>query len=56
MTGEFKARSAAWVDINNDGDLDLVTGDKFFINNLNKENHWLKVKLRSYKKVSMAPP
>ena len=35
---------AAWADYNNDGDLDLVTGGRLFIN-MGNSNHWLKVKL-----------
>ncbi len=35
---------AAWADIDNDGDLDLVTGGRIYRNN-NTDNTWLKVKL-----------
>ena len=35
---------AAWADIDNDGDLDLVTAGKLFINQGNS-NNWLKIKL-----------
>jgi len=35
---------SAWADIDRDGDLDLVTGGKFYINNGN-ENSWLEVRL-----------
>ena len=38
---------AAWADFDNDGDLDLVTDGKLFVNNESDtgSNHWLKVKL-----------
>ena len=35
---------AAWADIDDDGDLDLVTNGKMFVNQGNS-NHWLKVKV-----------
>jgi hypothetical protein len=35
---------AAWGDIDNDGDLDLCTNGKLFVNDGN-DNHWIKVKL-----------
>ena len=35
---------AAWADFDNDGDLDLVSGGKLFVNQGNA-NHWLKVRL-----------
>ena len=35
---------AAWADIDNDGDLDLVTDGRMWVNDANS-NHWLKVKL-----------
>lgn len=35
---------AAWADIDNDGDLDLTTDGKFFVNQGNG-NNWLRVKL-----------
>jgi hypothetical protein len=38
-------RQAAWADFNNDGQLDLVTGGKLFVNTGNA-NHWLKVRLQ----------
>ena len=36
---------AAWGDVDNDGDLDLVTKGLLFINGGN-ENHWLKIRLK----------
>jgi len=36
---------AAWADFDNDGDLDLVTDGKLFVNNSPISNHWLKVHL-----------
>jgi hypothetical protein len=43
--GSFEGRyQAAWADIDKDGDLDLVTGAKIFVNDGN-DNHWLKVTL-----------
>ena len=38
---------AAWADFDNDGDLDLVSDGKVFVNNESQTgtNHWLKVKL-----------
>ncbi len=38
-------RQAAWADIDNDGQLDLVTAGKIFVNQGNA-NHWLKVHLQ----------
>jgi enediyne biosynthesis protein E4 len=42
-------RSAAFSDVDNDGDLDLITGragkNYLFINTLDKGNNWLKIKL-----------
>ena len=35
----------SWADIDNDGDLDLVSGGKLFRNNLGNSNSWLKVDL-----------
>jgi len=45
LGGVTKTYQAAWADFDNDGDLDLVTGGKFYVNNGNSENHWLKIKL-----------
>ena len=36
---------AARADVDNDGDLDLMTKGKLFINKGN-ENHWLKIRLK----------
>ncbi len=36
---------AGWADVDNDGDLDLVTGAVLYRNNLSNANHWLKVRL-----------
>lgn len=41
---------AAWADFDNDGDLDLMTAGRFFVNNGNKNNHWLRIKLEHNKK------
>jgi len=50
-----KTYGAAWADFDNDGDLDLITDHKLFVNNGNaipgestpaKQNHWLKVHLK----------
>ena len=36
---------AAWADIDKDGDLDLASGGRLYVNNGN-DNHWLEVQLR----------
>ncbi len=36
---------AAWADVDNDGDLDLMTASRLFINTGN-DNHWLKIRLK----------
>ena len=37
----------AWADVENDGDLDLVTHQRIFINNASENgNHWLRVRLK----------
>ena len=41
---------AAWADFDNDGDLDLMSAGRFFINEINNNNNWLKVRLTSKKK------
>ena len=45
LAGLPPTRQAAWADFNNDGQLDLVTGGKLFVNTGNA-NHWLKVRLK----------
>ena len=35
---------AAWADIDNDGDLDLCTAGKLFVNE-GRENHWIEISL-----------
>ncbi|MCD6394029.1 MAG: ASPIC/UnbV domain-containing protein, partial [Planctomycetes bacterium] len=45
LAGLGPTYQAAWADFDNDGDIDLVTAGKLFINRGNA-NHWLKVKLR----------
>ncbi len=37
---------AAWADFDHDGDLDLVTAGKLFVNQLQSDAHWLEVRLR----------
>ncbi|MEC9035401.1 MAG: CRTAC1 family protein, partial [Verrucomicrobiota bacterium] len=41
---------AAWADFDNDGDQDLMTAGRFFVNDSDNKNHWLKVHLKSEKK------
>jgi hypothetical protein len=36
---------AGWADIDNDGDLDLFSNGKLFLNENKNKNHWLKLKL-----------
>ena len=47
LAGLGSTHQAAWADIDNDGDLDLSTDGKIFVNNESDTgaNHWLKVKL-----------
>ncbi len=47
LAGLGSTYQAAWADFDNDGDLDLVTNGKIFVNNESNtgSNHWLKVKL-----------
>ena len=47
LAGLGETYQAAWADFDNDGDLDLVTDGKIFVNNESNtgSNHWLKVKL-----------
>ena len=44
LAGLSNTYQAAWADIDNDGDLDLATGGRIYVNNGNA-NHWLKVHL-----------
>ncbi len=44
LAGLPTTTQAAWADFDNDGDLDLVTGGKLFVNQGNG-NHWLEVRL-----------
>jgi enediyne biosynthesis protein E4 len=44
LSGLSNTYQAAWADIDDDGDLDLVTDGKIFVNDGNS-NHWLKVHL-----------
>lgn len=46
LGGVKKTYQAAWADFDNDGDLDLVSGGKLFVNNENNGNHWIKVQLQ----------
>ena len=36
---------SAWADFDNDGDLDLMSAGKLFVNSGTKDQHWLKVRL-----------
>ena len=47
LAGLGATYQAGWADFDNDGDLDLVTDGKIFVNNESQtgSNHWLKVKL-----------
>lgn len=45
LAGLGPTYQAAWADFDNDGDLDLISDGKLFVNGGN-ENHWLKVRLR----------
>jgi len=45
LSGQGPTYQAAWADFDNDGDLDLVTNGRIFVNNGNA-NHWLKVHLQ----------
>lgn len=36
---------AAWADIDNDGDLDLCSAGKLFVNETSKDNHWIELTL-----------
>jgi len=51
LSGLGSTYQAAWADIDNDGDLDLVTNAKMFVNNVTdptegNSNHWLRVNLK----------
>ncbi|MFH1614049.1 MAG: CRTAC1 family protein [Planctomycetota bacterium] len=46
LSGLPSTYQASWGDFDNDGDLDLVTANRLFINQGNS-NHWLKVRLKS---------
>ena len=47
LSGLGQTYQAAWADFDSDGDLDLVTDGKMFVNNESQTNtnHWLKVKM-----------
>ncbi len=45
LSGLPPTYQAAWADIDNDGDLDLMAAGSLFVNAGGSENHWLKVRL-----------
>jgi len=46
LAGLGSTMQAAWADVDNDGDLDLISNSKLFINDSQSNgNHWLKIRL-----------